>query len=102
MVQSKSNGVDFERLGMTDIHRFKRNAELVDRMWTTLGLEEKVFEGQLDSMTLVDPVLRCSGCSNPDGCDLWLKTHVDTGARATPVMCRNTNVFDHLTKGTRA
>jgi len=88
---------------MTDTITIKHHADLVDRMAETLGvdLEEKVLEGLLDPSTLSDAVLGCTGCSDPEGCELWLKAHQDVGASSAPVMCRNASMFDFLSKGKR-
>ena len=78
----------------------KRHADLVDRMATTLGLdlEEKMMEGQLQIDTLGDAVLRCTGCSDPDGCERWLAEQTGI-APDSPPMCRNADLFDLLKQG---
>lgn len=88
---------------MTQMPRLKRHATLVDRMAQTLGLdlEEQVYSGQLDPDTLCDSVLRCSGCTDPDGCEIWLAAQ-DGSANNPPIMCRNGEVFAALKDGHRA
>ncbi len=88
---------------MTETLTIKRHAVLVDRMADTLGLdlEEKVLEGLLDPMSLSDAVLRCTGCSDTKGCNLWLDAHLETGAATAPVMCRNGDIFELLKHGKR-
>jgi len=88
---------------MTESLRIRQHAELVDRMAETLGvdLEEKVLEGLLDPSTLTDAVLRCTGCSDPEGCGLWLDAYQTEGAASAPVMCRNSSMFDLLNQGKR-
>jgi len=80
----------------------RRHAELVDRMAGALGLDlqEVVMRGQLSPDELPDMVLRCTGCGNPEGCEVWL---VKSAARAdapvsgaAPYYCRNAGVFDDL------
>ncbi|WP_317057124.1 DUF6455 family protein [Roseovarius rhodophyticola] len=89
---------------MADTITIKHHADLVDRMAETLGvdLEEKVLEGLLDPSTLSEAVLGCTGCADPEGCELWLQAHQGVGASSTPVMCRNASMFDTLIKGKRA
>lgn len=69
----------------------KRHAALVDRMATTLGvdLEEATMRGDLPMEDIADVVLRCTGCSDPDGCDAWLDAHAAEGADHAPGYCRN-------------
>jgi hypothetical protein len=75
---------------MTDTTTIRRHATLVDRMAQKLGLdlEQKVLEGQLDPDSLCDAVLDCTGCSDPDGCTVWLDTPASQ-TDAAPSMCRN-------------
>ncbi len=86
---------------MTDTITIKHHADLVDRMADTLGvdLEEKILEGLLDPCTLSDAVLRCTGCSDTEGCELWLNANRGVGASAAPIMCRNATMFEFLNKG---
>lgn len=94
---------DHERADMADTLTLKHHATLVDQMAETLGLdlEEKVFEGQLDPAAVSDAVLRCTGCSNPEGCAVWMKAQEGLRPRSAPVMCRNGEVFDLLKSGKR-
>ncbi|WP_135501203.1 DUF6455 family protein [Roseovarius aestuariivivens] len=87
---------------MTQTLTIKRHAALVDRMAETLGidLEEATLQGFVLPDTLTDAVLRCTGCSNPDGCTQWLQSH-SAGAEATPSMCRNGDLFAMLRDGKR-
>ncbi|MFN3209428.1 MAG: DUF6455 family protein [Roseovarius sp.] len=80
----------------------RQHTELVDMMARTLGidLEEEVYSGQLDPEALCDAVLRCTGCSNPDGCEAWMAAQ-GTVADAAPAMCRNGEVFATLKAGRR-
>ena len=77
-----------------------RHAALVDRMARTLGLdlEEKIMEGKLEIDTLGDAVLKCTGCTDPDGCEHWLDAQEDTAAEA-PGICRNRDLFKLLKQG---
>lgn len=76
----------------------KRHAALVDRMATTLGvdLEEATMRGDLPMDALADVVLRCTGCSDPNGCDHWLDDHAQTGAAHAPSFCRNSTLLEGL------
>ena len=80
----------------------KRHADLVDRMATTLGLdlEEKIMEGKLQIDSLGDVVLRCTGCTDPEGCEAWLDAQGGDAPEA-PGMCRNADLFEMLKKGKR-
>lgn len=88
---------------MPDTSTLKRHANLVDRMATTLGVdfEEKMLEAKLEIDDITDAVLACTGCSNPDGCELWLNEQQGV-AEAAPVMCRNVELFDRLRAGLHA
>jgi len=87
---------------MPQTKTIKRHTDLVDRMASTLGLdlEEKVYAGQLDPETLCDTVLRCTGCTDPDGCEAWMAAQAGA-VEATPIMCRNGEVFAALKAGRR-
>lgn len=80
----------------------KRHAALVDRMAEARGvdLEEQILRGNLRIGELDDAVLRCTGCSNPDGCEHWLTQVEQNGATVsdTPAQCRNARVFSELSK----
>ncbi len=76
----------------------KRHAALVDRMATTLGvdLEEATMRGDMPMDDLAEVVLRCTGCSNPDGCTSWLGDHATSGAEHAPGYCRNASMLEGL------
>ena len=81
----------------------KRHADLVDRMAHALGvdLEEKIMQGQLQIDTLGDAVLRCTGCTDPEGCERWLAVQEGVAAEG-PEMCRNADLFELLKRGKHA
>ena len=87
---------------MSRTRTMRQHTELVDRMARTLGLdlEEQVYSGKLDPETLCDTVLRCTGCSTPEGCEAWMAAQAAT-AEAAPAMCRNAVVFAELKAGRR-
>lgn len=87
---------------MPQTKTIKRHADLVDRMARTLGmdLEEEVYAGQLDPETLCDTVLRCTGCTDPDGCEAWMAAQAGP-VETEPIMCRNGEVFAALKAGRR-
>lgn len=79
----------------------KRHAALLDRMATTLGvdLEEATLRGELPMDDLAEAVLRCTGCTNADGCDHWLDDHANGGAEHAPEYCRNAHQLEGLRVG---
>lgn len=87
---------------MAQTRTLRRHAALVDRMADTLGvdLEEQTFSGMLSLDTLGEAVLRCTGCSDPDGCEAWLAAQ-EGQADAAPSMCRNADIFELLKDGKR-
>ncbi|WP_158966512.1 DUF6455 family protein [Chachezhania sediminis] len=76
----------------------KHHAELVDRMAHAVGvdLEEVVFRAQLDMSEVTDAVMACTGCTDPEGCQHWLKAHEGAVADAAPGYCRNRDLFADL------
>lgn len=81
---------------MTDT-RLKRHAALVDRMATARGLdlEEAAMRAHLAPGDLADMVLRCTGCSQVEGCQKWLAQQVGAVSQ-TPAYCRNADQFSAL------
>lgn len=79
----------------------KRHAGLVDEMAKARGvdLEEAIFRGKLTVFELEDSVLRCTGCSDPTGCEGWLAEQAGAKAEETPGYCRNAFLFRELTQG---
>ncbi len=77
-----------------------KHAALVDDMGEALGvdLEEKVLRGDLTPDTLVDAVLSCTNCTDPEACRKWLDTQQGTAA-TTPGYCRNTELLEGLRDG---
>jgi len=77
--------------------KIKRHARLVDQMADALGVdvEEKVMSGLLDPEEVVDAVLRCTACTNPEDCEQWLETQ-DRPVEDTPDYCRNTQLLREL------
>ena len=75
----------------------RRHAALVDRMAEARGvdLEESILRGRMDIPDLDDAVLRCTGCANPDNCQVWLDQQQDP-ATDTPEYCRNSDLFTML------
>lgn len=91
---------------MANPQTLREHAALVDRMSDAVGvdLEEMILRGQLQTDTLGDAVLGCTGCANPSGCGHWLDRQERTGeiAQTTPGFCRNTDLFDLLKHGGNA
>lgn len=59
---------------MQNTKTMRRHAGLVDQMAGHLGvdLEEQVFRGAVDPELIPDLVLRCTKCTNPEGCERLL------------------------------
>ncbi|SMX46946.1 DUF6455 family protein [Maliponia aquimaris] len=76
----------------------KRHARLVDEMAKARGvdLEEAIFRGKVTMFDLEDSVLRCTGCSDPAGCEHWLAAQQGAQAEETPGYCRNASLFRML------
>jgi hypothetical protein len=73
-------------LGRPGVHYW-----LVQRMAKTCGVDtaQAAQSGALDPETWVEMVTGCRSCTWVDGCDRWLKAHVDDPTAAPPVECRN-------------
>jgi len=80
----------------------QRHADLIERMANALGLDldERIMQGGLDIESLDDAVLRCTLCSDPEGCEHWVSAQQDE-APAAPEMCRNLALFQALKQGRR-
>ena len=81
---------------MSDRDKFRKHAELVDRMAAVQGidLQEAAIQGKLSIDDISDVVLRCSDCPNPEHCtkllaELSQLDHV-------PEYCRNKDLFKDL------
>ncbi|WP_425039988.1 DUF6455 family protein [Primorskyibacter sp. S187A] len=85
---------------MATTNQFKKHAALVDHMAQSMGvdLEEKVLRGDLDPAELVDAVLSCTNCTNPEACAQHLAERRGLQA-TTPGYCRNTKLFETLQDG---
>ena len=66
-----------------------------------LDLEQEVLRGRLDVGSVGEAVLRCAGCSDPDGCEAWLAGQ-DGIAGTLPIPCRNVELFAALQEGKQA
>ena len=88
---------------MSATKNYKRHAALVDKMAGLQGLdlEELIMRGKLQIDSLGDAVLRCTGCSNPDGCEAWMQ-QVEGPVAGVPEMCRNADLFELLKAGKHA
>lgn len=75
---------------MTDRPKLRQHTALLHRMAAALGvdLEDAALNRDVDMSQIADAVLRCTECSNPAHCSLWLDDHPD-GAADTPGYCRN-------------
>lgn len=81
----------------------KQHANLVDRMAQANGvdLEEEILRGNFCIGELEDAVLSCTLCDSPGACSKWLTAHETQGTQADqpPGYCRNTELFQELSKG---
>lgn len=84
---------------MTVQPNLKRHADLVDRMASARGidLEQKALRGDVSIDEITDAVLSCTNCTNPGACKNWLDQTQST-ASASPDYCRNTALFDRLSR----
>lgn len=75
---------------MTHEMRRARHQRLMTRMADALGvdLDRETLSGRLPPETLETMVDRCTGCSNPDGCERVLGAPGTVLAEA-PAQCRN-------------
>lgn len=89
-----------------------RHAALMNRMAETLGvdLSAAIAEGRLPAEAWREAVVRCTGCSDPEGCQHWLAEHAEpeaqtgaqtgtqTGTRTevAPGYCRNKDLMQSL------
>lgn len=77
-----------------------RYAALMNRMAETLGvdLSEAIAEGRLPAEGWREAVVRCTGCSDPEGCQHWLAEHAadEAAPDAAPGFCRNRDLMDSL------
>lgn len=80
-------------LGRTGVHYW-----LVQRMAKTCGVDtaQAAQSGSLDPGSWVEMVTRCRSCNWVDGCDRWLKSHVDKPNAAPPAECRNADGLRRL------
>ncbi len=61
-----------------------------------MKIEEATLRGELPMDDLAEAVLRCTGCTNADGCDHWLDDHANGGAEHAPEYCRNARQLEGL------
>ena len=77
-----------------------RHAALMNRMAETLGVDlgTAIADGRLPAEGWREAVVRCTGCSDPEGCQHWLSEHsVDENPpEAAPGYCRNRDLMHSL------
>ena len=85
-------------LGKTGVHYW-----LVQRMAKTCGVDpaQAAKSGALDHENWVELVTKCRSCTWVDGCDRWLKRHVEDPDAAPPAECRNADVLRRLAERPR-
>ncbi len=76
---------------------FAFHADLVSRMAGKLGLDltRELDAGRISFDGMDDAVFRCMGCSDPEGCALWLE-EFEGGAQEAPEICQNRALFKRL------
>lgn len=77
-----------------------RHAALMNRMAETLGVDltEAIADGRLPAEAWREAVVRCTGCSDPEGCQHWLAEHAEDepAPAAAPGYCRNRDLMQSL------
>lgn len=83
---------------MCETRTLNLHAQLVSHMGDTLGVDltTAMQRGDLSPELWRDAVLACTGCTQPCDCKDWLAEHAQTGAKAPPDYCRNTEMFETL------
>lgn len=87
---------------MQSATHLKRHEALVTAMATRRGLDldEAMMRGVMTPSELDDAVLRCTGCAQPDACAHWLEQSATADTEDSgPRYCRNTDLFQTLTRG---
>ena len=75
-----------------------RHAALMNRMAETLGVDltRAIADGRLPAEAWREAVVRCTGCSDPEGCQHWLGDHADQMVDDAPDYCRNKALMESL------
>ena len=77
-----------------------RHAALMNRMAETVGVDltAAIADGRLPAEAWREAVVRCTGCSDPEGCQHWLGAHAadDVAPDTAPDYCRNRDLMDSL------
>jgi len=77
-----------------------RHAALMNRMAETLGVDltQAIADGRLPAEAWREAVVRCTACSDPEGCQHWLAEHAQDEHRPedAPGYCRNRDLMDSL------
>ena len=70
--------------------RLDRHSSLVKRMARALGVDHgtTLLAGEIEPADFRLQVVRCTGCSDPDGCEQWLDA-LEGPVSDTPEFCRN-------------
>lgn len=80
--------------------KLDKHNQLVADMGDALGVDlvEEVQRGNLGPEELRSRVLRCMGCAEPEACGHFLAEHKGEKLDTTPSYCRNSDMFDALTR----
>jgi GTP cyclohydrolase III len=76
-----------------------RHAALMNRMAETLGVDltQAIADGRMPAEAWREAVVRCTGCSDPEGCQHWLADHAaDETPPEAPGYCRNRALMQSL------
>ncbi len=82
---------------MTRYSKLDHHADLVADMAKVRDVDigQAMIDGKLSASEYRNAVRRCTGCTSPEACAVWLSEHPD-GADAAPEFCRNGHLFERL------
>ncbi|MGH1331010.1 MAG: DUF6455 family protein [Paracoccaceae bacterium] len=85
---------------MFGLEKLEKHERLVTGMGDALGVDlmEEVQRGNLAPEELRSRVFRCMGCTDPEACGHMLAQNKGEKLEATPAYCRNSEMFDALTR----
>lgn len=85
---------------------YNRHAAMMNRMAQQMGadLTAEMAEGRMSGEGWKDALVRCTGCTEPEACMVWLSEHdPDTNpAKAPPAYCENRLMMSRLRDAARA
>lgn len=83
---------------MSTMERFQSHERLMTRLADANGVDFdlKLQTGEVTPDFYNDAVLKCTGCSDPDGC----RRHLQEGRSGIPSFCRNRDDLLRLSEAT--